>query len=372
MKSRPRRWIWLIAALLPIGLYAVIAERNSWRPQILRSHIPADTIGDSQISWQDNYHLWVTRWAGKRTLLQLWDTRTRQLLKTSFSPTACDAGTEQALDNGNFICFSPHGKLYLWNAAKTTVHDAGVIWTENFVSQHFGVVTLSPKTVGTTHPDCRDLRSHNTLNFFVHNLLAKRLERKFQLKAPRDYIFRLCVPRGHSIPLLDLSSDGTLGAIAMSPVSPYTACFQDILVFDSHSGTYLKRWHITVDKENINQIACSPDGSQIAIVKEKGASVSQRGQYPPTLQLCNARTGQLILQSKEDSEIRRMSFAPSGEWIAIGTAKRMVRIWNTRTGQLQREMSCSFYAHQLKFSPDGRTLAAAEGNGKTITLWRVK
>lgn len=69
--------------------------------------------------------------------------------------------------------------------------------------------------------------------------------------------------------------------------------------------------------------------------------------------------------------IASMDISPDGQWAAGGDhLGEKVSVWNTQTGQLEKELSVADGFPFLRFSPDGKWLAA---NGlASASIWKVK
>ncbi|WP_338898520.1 helix-turn-helix domain-containing protein [Streptomyces sp. TG1A-60] len=68
-------------------------------------------------------------------------------------------------------------------------------------------------------------------------------------------------------------------------------------------------------------------------------------------------------------QVESMAFSPDGRTLASANADGRVRLWNTGTGELDATLTVSLTEGpvQVAFSPDGRTLATAAGG--TVRLW---
>ena len=112
-------------------------------------------------------------------------------------------------------------------------------------------------------------------------------------------------------------------------------------------------------KGAINEIAYSPDGSQLAVASSIG------------IWMYDAQTGEeLNLFTGHTGSVSSVSFSPDGQTLA-GGSKQEIRLWNVSTGDVVRTLTGhTSLVRSVSFSPDGQTLASADGSG-SIRLWNV-
>lgn len=76
--------------------------------------------------------------------------------------------------------------------------------------------------------------------------------------------------------------------------------------------------------------------------------------------------------SQDTTSITCLSFHPSGEYLAVGTEERVIRLYNTATSQCFVGRSPSQLHHHavtgLDWSPDGRLYASCSADG-AIKVW---
>jgi WD40 repeat protein len=134
----------------------------------------------------------------------------------------------------------------------------------------------------------------------------------------------------------------------------------------------VKLWDVASGKElrslqgytsHVVGLAFSPNGTALAT-----ASLDH------TVKLWDPVTGTERFSSKEDAEALCVAFSPDGKRFVAGSSEQ-VSIRDAGTGELLRTIHC--YSHQvvdLAFSPDGRRLATAGGQGMLgrgsgVKLW---
>jgi len=139
----------------------------------------------------------------------------------------------------------------------------------------------------------------------------------------------------------------------------------DGLTLAHHDGQTIRLWNAT-DRRHIMTFAAHGPRSLIAnpVVPQYAFSDSRGG-----LHLVNAVDGHLRSESLNKG-VQRLAFSPDGELLANGdgssieirdrTTLQPLSTWEFKTGTL----------HELRFSQDGRWLAAA-GSSKSVGLWNI-
>ncbi|HXY37143.1 MAG TPA: protein kinase, partial [Planctomycetaceae bacterium] len=135
-------------------------------------------------------------------------------------------------------------------------------------------------------------------------------------------------------------------------------------VWDASSGEQLLK--VTTRTHDFTCVALSPDGRRIA------------GGNTDLLQIWDAATGQQIF-STDLAYVERVAFSPDGKQIACA-AMNSLTLRDSQSGHKQvtfREPAGSRWTlmsnigviHDLAFSPEGRRVAAARLNQKTVLVW---
>ncbi len=111
-------------------------------------------------------------------------------------------------------------------------------------------------------------------------------------------------------------------------------------------------------------VAFSPNGKTIL-----------SGSHDGTLIFWDVATGKQ-LRSIEDHRLQgrpfgivSVAFSPDGKTVASASSDETVRLWDEATGTQCRVFPGVRFAHEVTFSPDGRSLAAA--NCQNVLLWDV-
>lgn len=118
----------------------------------------------------------------------------------------------------------------------------------------------------------------------------------------------------------------------------------------------------------VNQVAWSPDGTQIASASEASGVV----------QVWKAATGQTVLLYRgHTAQLTALAWSPDGKRIASASLDGTVQVWNPRSG----ECLFTYHGHNtagsqgggavstMAWSPDGRVIASGD-NHATIQIWR--
>ncbi len=116
----------------------------------------------------------------------------------------------------------------------------------------------------------------------------------------------------------------------------------------------------------VHEIALSPDGRTVLT-----GSSPNYGTSRVTLRLWDLKTGDALINFDYTDPVFSVAFSPDGKWIASGSAKGSVRLWDAQTGDWMGTLE-GHKAHvlALAFSPDG-TLLASSGREGSVFLWDV-
>jgi hypothetical protein len=111
-------------------------------------------------------------------------------------------------------------------------------------------------------------------------------------------------------------------------------------------------------------LACGADGKTVAGLTPQGADSSVR--------LWDVATGKQLREIDNDEPFVSLALSPDGTLLAVGTQGR-VEIWDAVSGDEVRVLQApeNHTYSLLAFSPDGKTLAAAEAEAPAVRLWEV-
>ena len=112
-----------------------------------------------------------------------------------------------------------------------------------------------------------------------------------------------------------------------------------------------------IGKGTIQQVAYSPDGSQIAVASSIG------------IYLYNSRTLEEEAHHADDVYIQSIAWSPDGKRLASGSYDNIIILWDADSGEsLQTLKGHTNYVFSVAWSPDGKRLASGSYD-KAIILW---
>lgn len=368
MTRTHKRWLTILSAVaIPALLYAVLAERASWRPRVW--HVSQGCI-TSLIYSPDGQKLAVGTFMNRRSEVQLWDVGRQKLLQKFSVPKAIPAQ----------VLFAPDGQRLaaaanILSDDKRDVRSTALLWdtrSGHLLHQWADGMCLHFDADGSQLLGMSDLQSdHNKdgKRSILHrwNSASGRETRRVTL----DYKPYLGTQDWFAPKLiLDYTPDGRQIVIAVEhDGSGATASW----LFDCNTGqrVTVHKHPVTYDTKpfppgsSVDKVQCSPDGKLIAFSGQIAA-------------LYDKNSGHLKHICEFSASTWELAFAPDGQTLA-GICNKGVTLWDTGSGRLLRLIDRPTapgpiippFATTLAFSPDGATLAAGGYNG-TVKFWRIK
>jgi hypothetical protein len=378
-KPARRRWLWLFAALLPLALYAVIVERNSWRPRTLYVAKPDENIYPGRkyitVHWlNDSKRFYVTSSSPSTTSssMQCWDAHRGIRLKEWTFPKDCYCSGAEWLTN-------PEGKL-----AVTRDYNPNRMWVPG-ATQIIDVAEYFRPLLFTGNSLMGWKWNGDNIKIVWWSLRANTFERATQVRPPHGYTFYGHKSEiGHQDPLIDLSSDGKTGFLALFRENQWDGgtaiTARHVLIFDPTTGQHRRVLELAEEGSRISEghplLRCADNGRLLLIHKYRSNNATAKGR-PHALELWNSQTGRLLhswpqqkLSVSVDITRDGSLLACAPDWWNFAADEKNVRLWDAGTGKLLREFKLQRPVNELKISPDKRTISVADYYG-TITLWRV-
>lgn len=132
-----------------------------------------------------------------------------------------------------------------------------------------------------------------------------------------------------------------------------TTCFDSsVRLWDLSRAT--ERWTYRAPTKKPRCLAFSPDGRQLAIGGNAGCTT-----------ILDAATGSEIFRlDAGDFMVTGLAFSGDGKRLFVGNTGSILSTWDTGTGRMLDSVLCTPEIQALKVSPDGRSIALANSNGR--------
>jgi WD40 repeat protein len=156
--------------------------------------------------------------------------------------------------------------------------------------------------------------------------------------------------KGHSKEVLSVSFNPDNKTIASASAD------KTVKLWNLRDGELIKT--ITAHKDAVKSVSFSPDGKMIA-----------SGSSDTTVKLWNVLDGRLIKTLPDDiKDVLSVSFSPDGNVIALSSSDNTIRLWYLNE-QRTKVFQDDSHALKVNFSPKGQTLVS--GSGDKIKLWKL-
>jgi WD40 repeat protein len=364
MNGSPRKFcLWLFAALLPLALFSVIREKQSWRPREILCGPNDASVYD--LHWLSETHLWAQVEGRKEKVAQIWDSQQRRLLSVQKPPQPYANWYFAPSFDGTLLLCSQYGSQtqYLWDAATSKLRRL-----DNFtvyrMSQNrlIGCSPLNQRPTGGFTVTTRSLQTLQTLS-------------SAEVRPPAGYELLSGTEGTDGGPpsqWINLTPDGTLGAAALSrPVEGKNGqCASKVLIFDIRTGHHLHTLNVGYGFGHIHSVRWAGDAHTLLVTYHK----DNASQVPVAtiFQLWNAIEGRQLPNLGKGPVVNRdgslsVAYRPNRANLSYEIA-----VWDNQSGRCLRILPAK--AHKsfngTSLSPEGNTLAIANAN--TITLYRLK
>lgn len=368
MRNRKRWALILITIALPLVLFWVIAEKNSWRPRVIQVNLENEwTLAFSPSGARLAYSDAVS---GQ---LQILDIRSRQILKTY----------EASQYASSQVKFVSENQLVISNEEN--------VWRINLQQQKPSLLLTFTRDDGDGDNGNADFQGSSLMRFLTDNKTlaftgaAPGDERECRMilydaaTGKRQRSLNLVLPPSRHpqyrmAKTVECSPDGSMiaaggGVSAPSENRQYDQGWLSGEVWVWDKNGHLK-YRLTGHTWAVGMVDFSSQGRLLASACYDDVDNSVR--------LWDLRTGKLLHALPLQSEaIQLIIFAPDGRTLAIGSRNSLtddtrVSLWDTNSGELLRTVSKKqSEVRAVVFSPDGSDLAVSSAD-KTIKLFRVK
>ena len=350
--------------VLSISLHHVSADTSPARPKTFHVPSPVSYASVHGIVLVSPDELWISRSdkMNAPVYLEIWDTD-KMVRKSILRPPgfATQRQVLGAASNGQFITgYDTNENALLWRIGNKQSSNLGIqFWSSREFSR-----SGEDFIVGISSHKAQP-KDGTLLPLKIWKLGQTLTKNEITIKAPKGFGFVCGGNYLESDPWFDLSSDGSLGAVAIyqkADECENDLLYQHILIFNANSGQPLRIIKVSNNNQLV-EFTFMPDG-RLALLKNllvKGTRSSK-----DAIEIWNPQTGMLALKFQQTAGRLVFSFSPDGRLLATGDQQR-IQLWDTQNGKLLRNIKMPEQRNWTAlFSPDSSTLATFDGYHKLI------